>query len=202
MRGNMKSNEEFIAGIYEKAASYTEENNTKILRVNFAARAAKIAAMFAVCLGLTGVGIMTLGSNGNRPQGGNEGIALSSEDGTPFQIPEPRVLPELSYMAGEVETVDAENKMFFLRVQNMENEETSDGAGELVVVRFAEGVDLIDKLCKGMQIKVGGATFEGGYLTPDSEYTLLLVTREQDFFVWSQESETYIRPDYISDENK
>jgi len=35
----MKSNEEFIAGIYEKAASYTEEKETKIIRVNFAARA-------------------------------------------------------------------------------------------------------------------------------------------------------------------
>ena len=202
MRGNMKSNEEFIAGIYEKAASYTEENNTKILRVNFAARAAKIAAMFAVCLGLAGVGAVTLGNSGNTPQGGNDGIALSSDEGTPFQIPEPRVLPELRYLDGEVETVDAENKMIFLRVQNMENEETSDGAEMRVAVRFAEGVDLIDKLCKGMQIKVGGAAFEGGYLTPDSEYTLLLVTREQDFFVWSQESETYIRPDYISDENK
>lgn len=197
----MKSNEEFIAGIYEKAASYTEENNTKILRVNFAARAAKIAAMFAVCLGLAGVGIMTLGSNGNGTQGGNEGIALSSDEGTPFQIPEPRVLPELSYLTGEVESVDTENKMIFLRLQNMESEETSDEAGVLVVVRFAEGVDLINKLCKGMQIKVGGATFEGGYLTPDNEYTLLLVTREQDFFVWSEESSTYIRPDYITDEN-
>ena len=41
----MKSNEEFIAGIYEKAASYTEEKETKIVKVNWSSRATKIAAM-------------------------------------------------------------------------------------------------------------------------------------------------------------
>ena len=56
----MKSNEEFIAGIYEKAATYTEEKETKIVKVNYAARAIKIAAMLAVCVGLAGVGTMTL----------------------------------------------------------------------------------------------------------------------------------------------
>ena len=42
----MKSNEEFIAGIYEKAAAYTEE--TKVVKVNFAARAAKIATKISI----------------------------------------------------------------------------------------------------------------------------------------------------------
>ena len=84
----------------------------------------------------------------------------------------------------------------------MNMEETPASERALVVVRFAEGVELIDKLCTGMQIEVGGATFESGYLTVDGEYTLLLVTREQDFFVWSEESEKYVRPDFISDENE
>ena len=50
----MKSNEEFIAGIYEKAAAYTEEKETKIIQVNWTARATRIAAMLVVCIGLAG----------------------------------------------------------------------------------------------------------------------------------------------------
>jgi len=198
----MKSNEEFIAGIYEKAASYTEEKETNIIRVNFAARAMKIAAMFVVCLGLAGIGIMTLGTagRGQTPDGSNDGIALSSEDDTPFQIPEPRLIPELSYVDGEVESIDAEHEVVFVRLRDMNREETPAEERALVVVRFAEGVDVIENLSIGMQIKAGGATFEEGYQTQDGGYMVLLVTREQDFFVWSEESFNYIRPDWISDE--
>ena len=202
MRGNMKSNEEFIAGIYEKAASYTEEKETKIIRVDFAARAMKIAAMFVVCLGLAGVGVMSLGGNGQMPEGGNGGISLLSENGEPFEIPEPRILPELSYLDGEVEQINTENNVVFLRLRNMAEEATPASERALVVVRFDEGVNVIDKICTGMQIKVGGATFENGYLTETGSYTLLFVTREQDFFVWVEESETYVRPDWVSDENE
>lgn len=194
----MKSNEEFIAGIYEKAASYTEEKKTNIIRVNFAARAMKIAAMFVVCLGLAGVGMMTLGNSGETPQNGNDGIALLSEGEMPFSVPEPRVLPELSYLDGEVEAVDAEHRIVFLRLCDMNTEVTSTSKPALVVVRFGEGVDVIDKLCVGMQIKVGGVTFENGYQTETGGYTLLMITREQDFFVWSEESEKYVRPDWLS----
>ena len=202
MRGNMKSNEEFIAGIYEKAASYTEEKETKIIRVNFAARAMKIAAMFVVCLGLAGVGAMMLPGIGQTPQGGNEGIALLSGEDVPSLVPEPRILPEISYLDGEVEKIDAENMVVFLRLRNMAEEATTASERALVVVRFAEGVDVIEHLATGMQIKAGGTTFESGYLTPDGAYLLLLVTREQDFFVWSEESKQYVRPDFVSDGNE
>ena len=81
----MKSNEEFIAGIYEKAAAYTEEKETNLIRVNWVAKATRIAAMAAVCLGLTGIGSLVLGNGNNAPsqvpQPANEdyGIALTSE---------------------------------------------------------------------------------------------------------------------------
>lgn len=200
----MKSNEEFIAGIYEKAASYTEEKETKIIRVNFAARAMKVAAMFAVCLGLAGAGVMTLGNvgRGQNPNGANDGIALSSEDETPFQIPEPRLIPELSYADGEVESVDTEHGVVFLRLRDMNKEETPAEERALIAVRFAEGVDIIGNLSIGMQVKAGGATFEEGYQTENGGYTVLLVTREQDFFVWSEESMNYVRPEWVSDENE
>lgn len=198
----MKSNEEFIAGIYEKAASYTEEKETKIIRVNFAARAMKVAAMFAVCLGLAGVGVMTLGNSGKTPQNGNDGIALLSEGEMPFSVPEPRALPGLSYLDGEVEEIDAEHGIVFLRLRDMNQEERPEAECALVVVRFAEGVDIIENLGIGMQVKAGGATLEEGYQTENGGYMVLLVTREQDFFVWSEKSEKYVRPDFISDENE
>ena len=82
----MKSNEEFIAGIYEKAATYTEEKETKIIKVNWVAKATRIAAMAAVCIGLAGVGTLVLGNGGNSvpketpsPADSNYGIALTSE---------------------------------------------------------------------------------------------------------------------------
>ena len=200
----MKSNEEFIAGIYAKAASYTEEKNTNIIRVNFTARVMKMAAMFAVCLGLAGVGVMTLGNSGSgqTPDGGNEGIELSSLDGEPFEIPMPRTMPELSYVEGEVEAIDKNHGLFFLRLRDKNAEEIPATERELVVIRFAEGIDLIDNVSVGMQMKTGGATIASGYVTEHKEYTLLLVTREQDFFVWSEESKTYVHPEVVSGENE
>lgn len=84
----MKSNEEFIAGIYEKAAVYTEEKETNGIKVNWVARATRIAAMLAVCIGLAGVGSLVLGK-GNEPVPSkvpmpsieDYGIALTSETG-------------------------------------------------------------------------------------------------------------------------
>ena len=82
----MKSNEEFIAGIYEKAAVYTEEKEAKIIRTNWTAKAARIAAMAAVCLGLTGIGSLVFGTGNETVPGRvpapvteDYGIALTSE---------------------------------------------------------------------------------------------------------------------------
>ena len=84
----MKSNEEFIAGIYEKAAVYTEEKETNSIKTVWAAKAARIAAMAAVCLGLTGIGSLVLGNGNNTvpgrapvPSTEDYGIALTSETG-------------------------------------------------------------------------------------------------------------------------
>ena len=82
----MKSNEEFIAGIYEKAAVYTEEKETKNIRIVWFSKAARVAAMAAVCLGLTGIGSLVLGNGNNAvpsktplPSAESYGIALTSE---------------------------------------------------------------------------------------------------------------------------
>jgi len=112
----MKSNEEFIAGIYEKAAVYTEEKETKTVKVNWVAKATRIAAMAAVCIGLAGIGSTMLGDNNKpskvpQPSDENYGIALTSETGDDAEgMIQLRVGPEVETVtfSGVVERVDAE----------------------------------------------------------------------------------------------
>jgi len=120
----MKSNEEFIAGIYEKAAVYKEE--TKIIKVNWTARATRIAAMLVVCIGLAGVSsfMMDNGNNGvpgEVPQPGNEdyGIALSSELGEEVGgAAQFRMVPvaETVTFTGVVESIDTEENRIWLKL--------------------------------------------------------------------------------------
>jgi len=126
----MKSNEEFIAGIYEKAAVYTEEKETNMSKTVRVARATRIAAMAAVCIGLAGVGTLVLGNGSNAvpgemPQPGNEdyGIALTSElneesgmavDGAAQFRMGP--VAEMVTFTGVVERIDAEEKRIWLEL--------------------------------------------------------------------------------------
>ena len=121
----MKSNEEFIAGIYEKAAVYTEEKETRVVKVNWVAKATRIAAMAAVCIGLAGIGSLVLGKGNNVPsqvpQPGNEnyGIALSSETGDDLGgAAQLRIGPEAETVTitGGVESVDAAEKRITVKV--------------------------------------------------------------------------------------
>ena len=120
----MKSNEEFIAGIYEKAAVYTKEKETKIIKVNWTARATRIAAMLVVCIGLAGVGVMTLDRNSNgtvTPDVSEEnyGIALSSELGEEAGgVAQFRIGPvaETVTFTGVVEEIDKEENRIWLKL--------------------------------------------------------------------------------------
>ena len=168
----MKSNEEFIAGIYEKAAIYTEEKETKIVKVNFAARAMKIAAMVAVCIGLAGVGTMTLErTNGteNTPELANEnyGIALTSELGEETEeatagVAQFRIGPAMETVTftGVVEYIDTEEKRIRLELIFDENApEYTEGS--VVYVRF----DILESISE--EIRVGTTLTATGAL---SEY--------------------------------
>ena len=114
----MKSNEEFIAGIYEKAAVYTEEKETKSSRTVWVAKATRIAATVAVCLGLTGIGSLVLG-NGDavpnqvpQPAAENYGIALTAEqDDNAEGIALTKIMPDAETVTftGMVEPVTTEN---------------------------------------------------------------------------------------------
>ncbi len=156
----MKSNEEFIAGIYEKAAVYTEEKETNVIKVNWVSKATRIAAMMAVCIGLAGIGSLVLG-NGNEPVPGkvpmpsaeNYGIALTSEteddlDGT-AQL---RVGPvaETVTFTGEVTGIDkAENRIWLTLIFDETAPENT--VGSVVCIRW----DMLEPMSEDISV---GAT--------------------------------------------
>ena len=120
----MKSNEEFIAGIYEKAAVYKEEKETTIIKVNWVSRVTRIAAMAAVCIGLAGIGSLMFGNKtavpNQVPSPGNEnyGIALTSELGETEGATQFRIGPvaETVTFTGVVENIDAKENRIWIKL--------------------------------------------------------------------------------------
>ena len=171
----MKSNEEFIAGIYEKAAVYTEEKETNVIRVNWVNKAARIAAMIAVCIGLAGVGSLVLG-NGNEPvpskvpmpSAENYGIALTSETGddavwtgqdemigSPAQL---RIGPTMENVTftGEVTSIDEEEKRIWLTL--IFDETAPDNTvGSVVCIRWDMLEPISEEISVGTTLTATGA---------------------------------------------
>jgi len=131
----MKSNEEFIAGIYEKAATYTEEQKIKVIKASWVSKATRIAAMVAVCIGLAGIGSMVLGNGKSQsptktpmPNPDNYGIALTSEQGEDVgeaagNTAQLRMGPvaETVTFTGVVDHIDEEEKRIWLTLLFDEN---------------------------------------------------------------------------------
>lgn len=170
----MRSNEEFIAGIYEKAAAYTEEKETKVIRVNWVAKATRIAAMAAVCLGLTGIGSLVLGNGNNAPsqvpQPASEdyGIALTAETEDNFgNIALLRVGPEAETVTitGVVESIDTEEKRITVKVLSDES---------IVSVKW----DMLEPINE--DITVGAEISVTGVLSEHNGCTELIVTDVAD----------------------
>ena len=174
----MKSNEEFIAGIYEKAAVYKEEKQTNAIKVNFAAKAARIAAMVVLCIGLAGVGVMTLDrNNGQMPDkvpspDENYGIALSSETGDELAgASQFRVGPVLETVTftGVVTGIETEENRIWLSLVFDENapEETT---GSVVCIKW----DMLEGISS--DISVGTALTATGALSEYNGYAELVLT--------------------------
>ena len=170
----MKSNEEFIAGIYEKAAAYTEEKETNVIRVNRVARATRIAAMAAVCLGLTGIGSLMLGNGSNTPgqvpQPANEdyGIALTSETEDDFgNIAMLRIGPgaETATITGVVESINTEEKRITVKLLSDES---------VIFIKW----DILDPVNE--EIKAGETITATGVLSEHNGCTELIVTDVAD----------------------
>ena len=164
----MKSNEEFIAGIYEKAAAYTEEKETNSIRTVWVAKATRIAATIAVCLGLTGIGSMMLGNKdavpGRDPQPAKEeyGIALSSEladdmDGASMLRVGP--VAETVTFTGVVTSVNAEeNRIWLTLVFDVTAPDTV--VGSVVCIRWDMLTPISEDITEGTTLTATGVPAE------------------------------------------
>ena len=169
----MKSNEEFIAGIYEKAAVYTEEKETKERKISVVVRTARIAAMIAVCIGLAGIGAVTLDKNtgdGFEQAGEDYGIALTSELGDePEGVAQFRMGPvtETVTFTGIVERIDTEENRIWLRL-TFEETAPEEVQGSVVCIRWDILEKMSEELVVGTELTAMGALSQ--YENETSEY--------------------------------
>ncbi|MBO5353578.1 MAG: hypothetical protein J6J42_02620 [Lachnospiraceae bacterium] len=197
----MKSNEEFIAGIYEKAAVYTEENRTgsekAAGRSRTLAKVTRIAAMAAVCIGLAGVSALVPGRNGSQkdtPEQGTEeyGIALTSEvgeeaGGAAMQF---RMTPvaETVTFTGVVESVDEKENRIWLRLEFEETAPADCVAGSMVCIRWDMLEEISPELTKGTRLRATGTL--SMYENETSEYNgcaELVLTDTANLWQWIEE---------------
>ena len=165
----MKSNEEFIAGIYEKAAVYKEESTVtseEAARKKRLTRVTKIAAMVAVCVGLAGVSAMTFGKGRNQTDDMGQttqeyGIALTSEqseemDGAKRQF---RMIPvaETATFTGVVESVDLEEKRIWLKLEFEEDAPKEYEEGSMVCIYWDLSENIRPEVVPGVRLRVTGA---------------------------------------------
>lgn len=119
----MKSNEEFIAGIYEKAAAYTEKENES-RKKDWKTGILRTAAAAILCVGLVGAGTWTLGRNSDTPEPASEftnenaDIALLSvldeQDGTVQHRIGP--VTETVTFTGLIESIDIVEKRIWIKL--------------------------------------------------------------------------------------
>ena len=192
----MKSNEEFIAGIYKKAEIYTEEKENIIKKVSIPSRVMKMAAMIVVCVGLVSVANVVLHQeNKNTTQ--DYGIALLSETGE--QAIEPGVAfhrmgpaQEYATFKGTVESIEEQEKIIWLKLEF--TEERQDEA--IVAVRFDILEDIDTEIYVGKKLIVSGVL--GTYENEQSKrfgLTQLTVNNLTDIWLWIEETEIYQNKD-------
>lgn len=194
----MKSNEEFIAGIYEKAANYTEEKQEIVRKVNFSSRAMKMVAMLTVCVGLVGVANVVFNPDKMEKNMEDEyGISLLSETGE--NSVEPGVAfhrmgpaQEFATLKGTVESIEENEKLIWLKLEF--TEEIQDEA--IVAIRFDILEDISTDICVGKKLMVSGVL--GTYENEDSKYfgfKQLTVNSLADVWLWIEEIENYRNKD-------
>lgn len=188
----MKSNEEFIAGIYEKAAIYTEQKQENIRKVSVSSRAMKMVAMLAVCVGLVSIANTVLHQE-NKHTEEEYGIELLSETGE--QIGEPGVAfhrsgpaQQFATFTGTVESIEENEKLIWLKLEF--TEEVQDEA--IVAVRFDILEDISADICVGKKMIVSGVL--GTYENEESKrfgLTQLTVNDLANIWLWTEEIGNY-----------
>ncbi|MGN0506180.1 MAG: hypothetical protein ACI4FZ_06435 [Lachnospiraceae bacterium] len=205
----MKSNEEFIAGIYEKAANYTEKEEKKEKFI-YKASVLRIAAMVVICVGLAGIGILTLSErtdDSTNPSEENPGAVslsqFSEENNGNSATIQYRMLPteESALFTGTVESVDTEETIIWIQLE-FEGEVPEEQKKEsLIAVQWNVTKEIPAEIAAGMKLKVAGTV--GTYNNTKSERfgsTQLTVTDAAMLWIWIEEENSY--RNYSSEENK
>lgn len=159
----MKSNEEFIAGIYEKAAAYTEEEKES-RKIDWRTGFLRTAAAVVLCAGLVGVGTWTLGRTENTPKtisefsDENAGIALLSEQNEETDdTAQHRMGPvtETVTFTGIVENIDTVEKRIW--IQLVSEDATSENAeNSMVCIKWDMLETIRDEISVGTELTATG----------------------------------------------
>ncbi len=165
----MKSNEDFIAGIYAKAEHYTEEKVTKPSNIIPFRRVLQVAAMFTICLGLAGAGIMTLRNGaGDKTPSGDHGISMMSlEDEFSSDLINSRMVKEMTLVGTVREIITETNTIWLYPAESMEGETYTQ-----IPVTFANG-EFTKELSVGVTVEVTGR-IEYHILSGGAPFTLMV----------------------------
>lgn len=202
----MKSKEEFIAGIYEKAANYAEEEK-KTKSPVWAFRMAAAAAV--LCVVLAGFGATALRhGNGTTPPDGNDGITLFSdvpgeEDGVnPANF---RMLPEQGEirLAGTLDSVDAQEGILWIllefwdetsmsKAEYEEKFKTKPEIGALAAIAWDLPEAFPEELAIGTRLMAAGeaGTYGGGEAARYGAAQLVL-SDSAKLWIWAEEENAY-----------
>ncbi len=208
----MKSNEEFIAGIYEKAANYVEKDKKTEVPA-WRMPALRIAAAVAVCIGLAGMGALVLrhGSRAGVGQPGNDGIALlsetSEENEQSIGLVNYRMLPEQEEMqlTGTVESIDKGERVLWVLLESWgkaaEALEAEAVQGTLAAIQWNMEESIPAEIAVGTKLMAAGEV--GTYGNMDSErfgMTQLTLTDIAKLWIWIEKESNYKK--YNSEEQE
>lgn len=193
----MKSNEEFIAGIYEKAAVYAEAKEENKKTAVLSMPALRMAAMLAVCVGLLGIGTLALHrvTDEDTPKQENIGIARFSAD-MGEETPGISALnfrgiseTETELLKGTVEFIDREEKIIWIILEN------TDGSPEenrIAAVKWDITEKMPSALIEGTELMAEGIieTYSGADTLRSGSIKLTLADIAK-LWLWNEETDTY-----------
>lgn len=200
----MKSNEEFIAGIYEKAAAYQEESTSNRFMFSSWNKVLQMAAMLVICIGIAGVGIFAWRENGAKPQNapqimnvtengnatetgniaetGNVAetglaptLAIAERQGVNLAIA-PAAYAETLMVSGVVERIQTQDNRVWITLSEDAGEEFVRGSMVCVLFDLEEPVDTL--FLEGTSITVNGE------VSQYQEYTQLTIRDLSNLVIW------------------
>lgn len=200
----MKTNEEFIAGIYEKAANYIEKEETKSMTPWWKHQAVRFAAAAVFCIAFLGTGMFVFlrgaGNSEALPEQDTMMLSLLHLDGEndPAVLSDVpnlyRTVPfvEKVVLTGTVESVDVEENAIWIELDAGNEEPFTDAVGTRVSIKWDILGDIPAELATGAKVKVTGSL--GSYENAASERfgsVQLTLTDAADLWIWVEHENSY-----------